>query len=181
MKFTILTIVILVGAATAANNLRTRTSHRHDGGGMATTTALLQDGSTSTSASEFFGGVKHETHKGLTKVKKGMMTVSGGLHKAEDETKKGVDTAVDATVGAAAGAAAGVAVDYGRKGAKVVENYGIDVYTKRNGIHTCTVSTLDHPDGGCPTHKKNGGCSTANTHHLAWRARCPVSCGVCLP
>ena len=45
----------------------------------------------------------------------------------------------------------------------------------------CAENQHDHFDGGCPTHKKNGGCSVANPQHLAWRARCPESCGVCVP
>ena len=32
----------------------------------------------------------------------------------------------------------------------------------------------DHPDGNCPTHKKNGGCKISS----AWRKRCPESCDV---
>ena len=37
----------------------------------------------------------------------------------------------------------------------------------------------DHPDGGCPSHEKNQGCSSSkNAHHNAWRKRCPESCDV---
>lgn len=36
----------------------------------------------------------------------------------------------------------------------------------------------DHPDGDCPSHEKNGGCSSKNAQHNAWRKRCPDSCDV---
>ena len=45
----------------------------------------------------------------------------------------------------------------------------------------CAENQRDHADGGCPRHKKNGGCSVANRQYLAWWARCPESCGVCIP
>ena len=45
----------------------------------------------------------------------------------------------------------------------------------------CAENQRDHLDGGCPRHKKNGGCSVANPQHLAWRVRCPESCGMCIP
>jgi len=49
------------------------------------------------------------------------------------------------------------------------------------GITTCTATQKDHADGNCPAHKKNGGCSPRNRNFMAWRARCPVTCGQCMP
>ena len=49
------------------------------------------------------------------------------------------------------------------------------------GITTCTVTQKDHADGNCPAHKKNGGCSPRNRNFMAWRKRCPVTCGQCMP
>merc|ERR1711865_692414 len=43
----------------------------------------------------------------------------------------------------------------------------------------CTATQKDHVDGHCPAHKKNGGCSSNNLQHVAWWARCPVTCGQC--
>jgi len=47
-------------------------------------------------------------------------------------------------------------------------------------LPTCSAAQKDHSDGECPTHKKNGGCSTGNVDHIAWRARCPVTCDQCV-
>ena len=49
------------------------------------------------------------------------------------------------------------------------------------GITTCAATQKDHADGNCPAHKKNGGCSPRNRNFMAWRARCPVTCGQCMP
>ena len=37
---------------------------------------------------------------------------------------------------------------------------------------------VDHPDGQCPRHKRNGGCNR-KYHGKRYFLRCPVSCGVC--
>lgn len=36
---------------------------------------------------------------------------------------------------------------------------------------------VDHADGMCPAHKRNGACSTDNPQWKAWHARCPITCG----
>ena len=82
-------------------------------------------------------------------------------------------------------------------GAKCAAHYtpgeGCFVNRNRNKLFAttagCTVNAcknhrhcyrcVDHPDGHCPTHKKNGGCSMNNPHWQKWRTRCPVTCGVC--
>jgi len=56
-----------------------------------------------------------------------------------------------------------------------------DVPDTSSNVPQCRSDQQDHPDGGCPQHKANGGCSNANPDHEAWRARCPVSCGICVP
>ena len=48
-------------------------------------------------------------------------------------------------------------------------------------VPQCRTDQQDHEDGDCPQHKWNGGCHAANAQHEAWRARCPVSCGICVP
>ena len=50
----------------------------------------------------------------------------------------------------------------------------------KNPAPLCTADQRDHSDGHCPHHMKNGGCMDANDNHTVWRARCPVSCGICI-
>ena len=56
--------------------------------------------------------------------------------------------------------------------ATVVELYAEDGGT--TSPQACVDEVAD-----CPTHKRNGGCLSANPHYVMWRKQCAKTCGYC--